>query len=193
MNELIQKGREFAIKAHEGQTRKTSGAPYIGHPFHVAKILEDAGMPPEVVVAGFLHDVVEDTDITIEVIRTEFGKKVADLVSYNTEEKEHSWEERKGHTITQLKTGTLHEKSLVVADKYANLLELTRNYEKIGDSIWKCFKRGKQHQYWYFDGVGKSGMANLIAEEIPKFFYEYEEAVESFFNMDKQEENEKEF
>jgi plasmid maintenance system antidote protein VapI len=185
MNELIEKGKEFATKAHEGQTRKTSGAPYIGHPLHVAKILQDAGMSPVVVVAGFLHDVVEDTDIKMEDIQKEFGNEVTDLVAYNTEEKEHSWEERKEHTIEQLKTGTLHQKALVVADKYANLLELIRNFEKLGDTIWDCFKRGKQHQYWYFSSVAKSGKENLLPEEIPAFFHEYEKSVELFFNIDR--------
>jgi (p)ppGpp synthase/HD superfamily hydrolase len=183
MNELIQKGEIFATKAHNGQTRKTSGAPYIGHPFLVAKILQGAGMPPKVIVAGLLHDTVEDTDITIEDIQKEFGDEIAALVAYNTEEKEHSWEERKEHTIEQLKTGTLHQKALVVSDKYANLLELIRNYSELGDAIWNSFKRGKQQQYWYFSGVATSGKENLPTEEIPTFFHEYEKAVDSFFGM----------
>lgn len=183
MNDLIQKAKEFAIKAHEGQTRKTSGAPYIGHPLHVGKILQDAGLSPETVAAGFLHDVVEDTDYKIEDIQRGFGDEVKRLVAFNTENKDHSWEERKSHTIEQLKTGALEEKALVVADKFANLLELVRNYEKLGDSIWDCFKRGKEQQYWYFAGVSKSGKENLSPEEIPSFFNEYEQLVETFFNQ----------
>lgn len=181
MNETIEIGRELAKKAHEGQTRKTSGAPYIGHPFHVAKILEEAGMPTVVIVAGLLHDTVEDTSVTIHDIEQEFGKEVADLVAYNTEEKEKSWEERKSHTIEQLKTGTLHQKALVVADKYANLLELIRNHQTLGEEIWNCFKRGKKEQHWYFSGVLQSGKENLPPHEIPAFFYEYEKALEAFF------------
>lgn len=183
MNELIQKGELFATEAHKGQTRKTSGEPYIGHPYLVAKILQDAGMPPEVIVAGLLHDTVEDTDVTIEDIQKEFGDEVAALVAYNTEEKDHSWEERKEHTIEQLKTGSLHQKALVVSDKYANLLELIRNYSEIGDAIWNSFKRGKQQQYWYFSGVAASGKKNIALEEIPTFFHEYEKVVESFFGI----------
>ncbi|MEK3956083.1 HD domain-containing protein [Psychrobacillus sp. FSL K6-1464] len=185
MNELIQKGKEFAFKAHDGQTRKTSGAPYIVHPLHVAKILQDAGFSAEVVVSGFLHDIVEDTDIKIEDIRREFGNVIAELVAFNTEDKEGTWEERKEHTIKQLKGAILNKKALVVADKYANLLELMRNYEKLGDEIWKCFKRGKKQQYWYFAGVAKSGKVNLFPEEIPSFFHEYEATVELFFNMER--------
>lgn len=181
MNNLIEKAREFAKEAHKEQVRKTTGAPYIGHPFHVAKILEDAGLPTAVIVAGLLHDTVEDTDVTIEDIFREFGNEVGDLVAYNTEEKEHSWEERKTHTVEQLKRGTLYQKALVVADKFANLLELIRVHEKIGDDVFKAFKRGKEQQGWYFNGVAKSGKENLSEEEIPAFFHEYEKTVESFF------------
>lgn len=182
MVNLIQKGRDYATKAHEGQTRKTSGEPYIGHPIQVALILHRAGMSPEDVVAGHLHDVVEDTNITLEEIRAEFGNEIADLVAYNTEDKTKSWEDRKSHTIEQLKTGTLREKALVVADKYANLMELARMYAKHGEGIWDYFKRGKQQQYWYFAGVATSGKMNLTEDEIPEFFHKYTQLVNSFFN-----------
>lgn len=185
MRNLIKLGVDFATKAHDGQKRKTSGDPFIGHPLHVAKILLDAGLPHIVAVAGLLHDTVEDTDIEIEDIQKIFGNEVSDLVAYNTEDKEDSWEERKSHTIRQVSTGSLNEKSLVVADKYANLLELIRNYEKIGDKVWGSFKRGKHEQYWYFSGVAKSGKENLLPEEVPVFFHKYENTVESFFAMDK--------
>ncbi|PLS19748.1 phosphohydrolase [Bacillus sp. M6-12] len=181
MNQLIEKAKEFAKEAHKNQVRKTTGAPYIGHPFHVAKILEDAGLPTAVVVAGYLHDTVEDTEVTIEDIYREFGSEVGDLVAFNTEEKEHTWEQRKEHTVEQLKKATLLQKALVVADKFANLLELIRVHEKIGDEVFNAFKRGKEQQGWYFSGVAKSGKENLSTDEIPDFFHEYEKAVESFF------------
>ena len=182
MDTLIEKARSFAKEAHKDQVRKTTGAPYIGHPFHVAKILEDAGMPTAVVVAGYLHDTVEDTDVTIEDIEREFGTEVKELVAYNTEEKENTWEERKQHTIDQLKTGTLHQKALVVADKYANLLELKRVCEYKGEDVFRAFKRGRTEQGWYFSGVANSGIENLPKEEVPDFFYDYQNEVKSFFS-----------
>lgn len=181
--DIIEKASLFATKAHEGQKRKCTGVPYIVHPIRVATILMEAGMPPFVIAAGFNHDTVEDTHVTIEDIRLEFGDEVADLVAFNTEDKEKSWLERKMHTIEQLKTGTLHQKALVVADKYANLLELIEGYETLGESIWDFFKRRKYDQYWYFSGVARSGKENLADDEIPSFFHEYEEAVERFFKQ----------
>lgn len=76
---LIEKAFRVAEKAHEKQTRK-SGEPYIIHPLYVAIILADLEMDKETIVAGLLHDVVEDTIMTDEEIRKEFGDDVALLV-----------------------------------------------------------------------------------------------------------------
>ena len=70
---------ELATKAHEGQSRRT-GEPYIIHPLAVKKILEEWGMDEDTIVAGVLHDTVEDTDVTLEQIKEEFGETVAQLV-----------------------------------------------------------------------------------------------------------------
>lgn len=76
---FVNKAYEFAKKAHGGQMRK-SGEKYIVHPIQVAGILAEINMDPVTVAAGFLHDVVEDTEYTYEDIEREFTKEVADLV-----------------------------------------------------------------------------------------------------------------
>lgn len=75
----ITKAYEIAEAAHSGQLRK-SGEPYISHPIAVAMILADLGMDTESVVAALLHDVVEDTDVGMDVIRKQFGEETARLV-----------------------------------------------------------------------------------------------------------------
>ena len=77
--DLILKAYEFAEKAHEGQKRY-SGEPYINHCSAVALILANLRVPPEVIVAGLLHDTVEDTKVTLGMIREKFGAEVATLV-----------------------------------------------------------------------------------------------------------------
>ena len=78
-SERVAKAIEMAKKAHEGQLRKT-GEPYIVHPLAVKKILEEWGMDEDTVIAGILHDTVEDTALTLDEIRKEFGESVAFLV-----------------------------------------------------------------------------------------------------------------
>ena len=91
---VIEKAYLFANKAHAGQKRK-SGEPYIVHPISVANILVSLGMDTESVVAALLHDVVEDTPVTLEDIRREFGSTTAQIIDgltklsklgFNTEE-----------------------------------------------------------------------------------------------------------
>ncbi len=77
--ELVERAYRVAAKAHEGQKR-ASGEPYINHCVAVAAILADLRMPAAVVAAGLLHDTVEDTDLTLDDLRREFGDEIASLV-----------------------------------------------------------------------------------------------------------------
>ncbi len=77
--ELIFRAYQFAEAAHSGQKR-ASGEPYVSHCLAVAAILAEMNVPPTVVIAGLLHDTVEDTPVTLSDIKTEFGEEVAKLV-----------------------------------------------------------------------------------------------------------------
>ena len=79
VSERVKRAVEVARAAHEGQLRKT-GEPYIVHPLAVKKILEEWGMDEDTIIAGILHDTVEDTALTLEDIKAEFGESVAFLV-----------------------------------------------------------------------------------------------------------------
>jgi (p)ppGpp synthase/HD superfamily hydrolase len=85
---LIEKARAFATAAHAavGQLRKYTFEPYIVHPAEVAALVATVpGHTPEMVAAAWLHDTVEDTGVTIELIRSEFGAEVAELVGWLTD------------------------------------------------------------------------------------------------------------
>ncbi|WP_139490341.1 RelA/SpoT family protein [Brevibacillus dissolubilis] len=77
--DMVERAYQLATKAHEGQIRK-SGVPYIMHPIAVAGILTNLQMDAVTIAAGFLHDVVEDTEVTLDQLRQEFGADVALLV-----------------------------------------------------------------------------------------------------------------
>ena len=84
---IVSRARVFATAAHAavGQVRKYTFEPYIVHPAEVAKIVRDAGGSEAMVAAAWLHDTVEDTGVTIETIRAEFGVEVAELVGWLTD------------------------------------------------------------------------------------------------------------
>jgi GTP pyrophosphokinase len=77
--ELIRKAYDFGRVAHEGQLRK-SGEPFYIHPIEVARILADLGMGDETIAAAFLHDTIEDTDVTYQTVVDEFGEGIANIV-----------------------------------------------------------------------------------------------------------------
>jgi guanosine-3',5'-bis(diphosphate) 3'-pyrophosphohydrolase len=76
---VIERAFQVAEKAHSGQKRK-SGDPYITHPVAVAQILAELGMTPATLAAALLHDTVEDTSYTLDMLRTDFGDEIAMLV-----------------------------------------------------------------------------------------------------------------
>ncbi|MBC2367577.1 bifunctional (p)ppGpp synthetase/guanosine-3',5'-bis(diphosphate) 3'-pyrophosphohydrolase [Listeria booriae] len=171
---MYQRASEFAEKAHRGQRRKITGEPYFSHPRNVANLLRNAGFREEVVAAGFLHDVVEDTPVTLDEIRTAFGEDVARLVASHTEDKSKTWEERKKHTIETVRTGTLEEKAIIVADKLDNLQSVKYALSSEGNKVWSYFNRGYDLQKWYNEGVVANMYTGLEEDEIPAFFRTYE-------------------
>ena len=80
MNDLVLLARTFASRAHKEQVRKYTGEPYIEHPIAVAEIVRKHNGSKEMIAAALLHDVVEDTDVTLDEVRQEFGNAVANLV-----------------------------------------------------------------------------------------------------------------
>ena len=94
---------ELAARAHHNQVRKGTEIPYIVHPLAVAGWLIRAQCPETLVIAALLHDVLEDTPLTIEELRFHFGREVVELVTALSEpDKKAPWEERKTHTIEYL-------------------------------------------------------------------------------------------
>ena len=130
------KALDFAIKAHNGQVRKSEpDKPMIFHPINVGHILKEYGFDENVIAAGYLHDVVEDTEYTIEYIEKQFGDDIASLV-YTASEPDKSlpWLDRKKHTIETIKEADIRHKAIVCADKISNLEDLSkRKYDDLGN------------------------------------------------------------
>lgn len=79
-HELISRAEAFATRAHANQRRKYTAEPYVNHLRNVAQLLADHKQAPEIIAAGWLHDTIEDTDVTFTDIQRGFGDRVASLV-----------------------------------------------------------------------------------------------------------------
>lgn len=156
--EIKEKAKMFAIQAHMGQIRKSEpDKPMIIHPIGVGQLLESFGYDDNVIAAGYLHDVVEDTKYTIEDIEKEFGKDIANLVMGASEpDKSLSWEDRKRHTIEETRKLPFRNKLVICADKINNLEDLFLKFEKSGNRDFSAFKRGEESQEWYYTGIYES-------------------------------------
>jgi len=179
---------EFAYDAHKGDYRKGTTIPYIVHPMDVASTLMKNHASEYVVIAGLLHDVVEDTKINLSEIEAKFGKEVATLVEgasepedlVNVDDKSENWLERKSHTIETIKNANREMKLLSCADKLANIRDII-NDERQGESVWSIFNASKECVAWYYKSMVKtfaSGDENIIDMQA---FNEFKKCVNEIF------------
>lgn len=149
----IQHAIRFATKTHEGyqkHKRKGKDVPYIVHPLTVGLILASVGAKEDLIIAGILHDTIEDSredkkPFMPERIEERFGKKVLDLVMSVTEQnKALSWEERKMEAMDHIKTFSHDSLLLKSADIISNMSETIDDYSKRGEEVFKIFKAPKE-------------------------------------------------
>ena len=141
--EKIFKALEFAAKAHENQYRKKSDIPYISHPCAVGMLLQKEGCSEDVIIAGILHDTIEDTHFTLDDVKNSFGEKIASIVEICSEpDKSAPWSMRKSLLIERAKNASLEIKQVFCADKLHNLLSIKKDYERLGDVVWTRFNEG---------------------------------------------------
>ncbi len=125
--QTIVKAFDFAARKHAGQKRKGSGGqPYVNHLAEVAHLIAQAtaGDDGELIAAALLHDVVEDQDVTIEELSSEFGPDVASLVREVTDDKSIPAAERKRRQVESTPHKSDRAKLLKIADKLSNLRSL---------------------------------------------------------------------
>jgi (p)ppGpp synthase/HD superfamily hydrolase len=139
---LARDAYEFAASAHAGQKRKGDDSPYLAHPVEVARLLHAEGLADEELLAAtFLHDVVEDTDHTIDEIHERFGAAVGGVVEAMTEDKEiEPYEARKDHHRDQVEAGGERPVLIYAADKLANLRDMRSLYAAVGETASGRFK-----------------------------------------------------
>ncbi len=152
---LVERALRIAAQAHRQHHRKGSDLPYITHPAHVALILLRAGIDEdEILAAALLHDVVEDTDHTLEMLAADFPPKVVQLVAALTERKHdhdgrrRSWQERKDEHLQHIAAEPWEARAIVLADKLHNLGSMLVDLEQ-GADMWSRFNASRERVLWY--------------------------------------------
>lgn len=142
----------FAKQYHQGQVRKGTQIPYINHCMEVARILHKNGYSEDIVIAGLLHDTIEDTEATLEDLERLFGEEVSNLVKHVTEDKlpSLSWNERKVMYIKMLTDAPEGSVVISAADKLHNITETLEQFLKVGDAVFLKFNSGKDNQKWFY-------------------------------------------
>lgn len=181
---LLDRAIMFAVKAHAGTERRGKGFPYIVHPMEAVEIVATITPDQELLAAAALHDTVEDTDVTIEQIRAEFGDRIASLVGAETDvvidgkSEQDSWHDRKRAAINRLSKASRDAKIVAMGDKLSNMRAIARDYAVQGDALWSLFHATdpKDHEWHY------RGLADALRELKDTFaFHEFEYLINKVF------------
>ncbi|MEE1320100.1 MAG: HD domain-containing protein [Acutalibacteraceae bacterium] len=185
----VTKAIEFAAVAHDGMVRKKDKTPYILHPLEAAVIVGTMTDDSDVISAAVLHDVVEDTEVTIEEIEEKFGSRVRALVESETEDKraelppEDTWRIRKEESLDELKNcGDTDVLILWLGDKLSNMRSFYRIWKAEGDSMWQSFnQKDPVQQEWYYSRIAE------LTSSLKEFsaWQEYNELLKIVFGKDK--------
>ncbi len=182
--ELLDRAIIFAVKAHAGTERRGKGFPYIVHPMEAMEIVSTMTADQELLAAAALHDTVEDTGVTVEQLREEFGDRIAELVASESDtidegvSEEESWRSRKEAGIRRLSRATRDEKIVALGDKLSNMRAIARDYAEQGEAFWNIFhaKDPKEHAWRY------RALADAMRElEGTAAFSEFESLIEKVF------------
>lgn len=158
---------QYASLVHGGQTRKSTGIPYLAHVLSVAALVLDHGGDEDQAIAALLHDAAEDAGGVerLEHIRVHFGDRVADIVdvcSDTFENPKPPWRERKEAFLARLPDAPKDALLVVAADKLHNAGSILRDYQTMGEELWDRFTAGRDGQLWYYGEV-----VPILLEQIP--------------------------
>ena len=161
--DLLDRAIIFAVNSHKGTERRGKGFPYVVHPLEAVSIVSTMTRDQELLAAAALHDTIEDTSVTMEDIRREFGERVARLVEEESDKfaegvsEEDSWHDRKKAAIDRLAKASRDAKMVALGDKLSNARAIWRDYKTIGDELWKIFHaKDKASHEWHYRGLAES-------------------------------------
>jgi (p)ppGpp synthase/HD superfamily hydrolase len=160
---MLDKAVQFATKAHGSQVRKYHGTPYISHPLAVAEIVKSVPHTEEMLMAAVLHDVVEDTPVTIEEIKQEFGDTVAEIVYFLTDiskPEDGNRAHRKQLDAEHNAKGPAEAQTVKVADLIHNSSDIAAHDPR----FWRTYKMEKLNTLNMLDKADETLKARAFAQ-----------------------------
>ncbi|MGA9566171.1 MAG: bifunctional (p)ppGpp synthetase/guanosine-3',5'-bis(diphosphate) 3'-pyrophosphohydrolase [Candidatus Korobacteraceae bacterium] len=160
---LVKKAYDYSLKHHQGQSR-ASGEPYLVHPLEVASVLADMQLDTTAIAAGLLHDAVEDTSVTVDDIRTEFGEQVAHIVEGVTKISKiefASREEAQAESVRKMVLAMVDDIRVVMI-KLADRLHNMRTLEHLG--LERQLMIARETQEIYAPIAHRLGMGKIRGE-----------------------------
>lgn len=165
VSSLIKKAVYFAAQRHDGQYRKGTLVPYFAHPFLVAINVSKYTKNQEVVAAALLHDTIEDCpDVSIPILKKEFGNNIAQLVNCVTflVKKQYStWKEKKLDYLEKIKHTSKNALIIIAADKMNNMEAYFTALKKEGKNKMKGFGGTPDEYHWYYAEIEKILISKL--------------------------------
>ena len=161
---ILDRAMHFAIDAHANTERRGKGFPYSVHLMEAVTIAATITSDQEILAATALHDTIEDTGVTLEQLRAEFGDRVASLVEAESDKyangysEKDSWIVRKKAAIDRLKNAPYDAKIVAMGDKLSNMRAIAGDYERVGDDLWKIFHapNGKSDHVWRYHKLAEA-------------------------------------
>ena len=161
-------------KNHEEQKRKLTGEHYIAHTFGVMEIVNEVTDDEDVLIAALGHDLVEDTEMTLEKLEQKFGARVANIIWGVTKDGSiPDWHTRNRAYLERL-MGEAEDGSVLVAlaDKIYNITDMIANHYEFGPAMWEKFKAQPIDQVWWYTSVLEIGEARLPECELNTYLRE---------------------
>lgn len=192
LTKRIERAIVKATVLHAPQARKVSRVPYITHPYSVAFLLAHYVDDEDVIIAGLMHDVLEDVPhYSEEDLKHDFGERVFSIVKEVTEDftqaekedpslRKKGWRERKEKYLSNLTDDSREALLIAAADKIHNLRSILAEYENHGQKVWTMFGRDQKEMFWFYEEATRiisERLSHPIVNELKSALAEMEKII----------------
>jgi (p)ppGpp synthase/HD superfamily hydrolase len=164
----------FAVNAHRTQVRKGTTIPYFTHPLAVSGLVLEFGGDEEQAIAGLLHDVVEDCDLSPGALAEIFGSRVAAIVEGCTDGtpdengRKAPWSDRKQRYLIHLQDAEEDVLLVSACDKLHNARSIVRDLHEIGAAVFDRFTAGREQTLWYYSRLADTFEERLAQRDLAR-------------------------